>query len=193
MEPHARPSATDGVSRPVGVSASCDASPAVGCTGFPPHGQEPNRALCGRIRSKLTATAIGHVAYARRAGIREGRAPPGRLPYDHEVTESTEPAPSPIADEIQFSDNPAMSRYEARLGERVLGIVDYELDPDAGRITLVHTGVMPDAEGMGVGTRLAKGALEDVRARGLKLRVDCKFIAAYLKRHPGEYTDLTAG
>jgi len=82
-----------------------------------------------------------------------------------------------------------MSRYEAKIGERVLGIVDYELDPDAGRITLVHTGVMPDAEGMGVGTRLAKGALEDVRARGLKLTV----IAAYLKRHPGEYTDLTAG
>jgi uncharacterized protein len=109
------------------------------------------------------------------------------------VTESSKPAPSPIADEIQFSDNPARSRYEARIGERVLGVVDYELDPDAGRITLVHTGVMPDAEGMGVGTRLAKGALEDVRARGLKLTVDCKFIAAYLKRHPGEYTDLTAG
>jgi predicted GNAT family acetyltransferase len=105
------------------------------------------------------------------------------------VTESTEPAASPIA----FSDNPAKSRYEARIGERVLGIVDYELDPDAGRITLVHTGVMPDAEGMGVGTRLAKGALEDVRARGLKLTVDCKFIASYLKRHPDEYTDLTAG
>jgi uncharacterized protein len=108
------------------------------------------------------------------------------------VTESIEPAPSATDDDISVVDNPTRSRYEARLGERVLGVVDYRLEPNAG-IVLVHTEVQPDAEGKGVGSRLAKGALEDVRARGLKLTVVCPFIGAYLKRHRGDYEDLLAG
>jgi uncharacterized protein len=101
--------------------------------------------------------------------------------------------PNAPDDVILVVDNPDRSRYEARLGERVLGIVDYDLDPSGHRIVLVHTEVLPDAEGMGVGSRLARGALEDVRARGLKLDVQCEFIGAYLKRHPGEFADLTGG
>ena len=95
--------------------------------------------------------------------------------------------------EIEVVDNQVESRYEARLAERILGIVDYELDPEIDGIVLVHTEVRPDAEGMGVGGRLAKGALEDVRARGLNLTVECEFIGAYLKRHAREYADLVAG
>jgi predicted GNAT family acetyltransferase len=59
-------------------------------------------------------------------------------------------------------------------------------------IVLVHTEVRPDAEGMGVGSTLAQGVLADVRARGLQLTVECQFIAAYLKRHAGQYADLVA-
>ena len=99
----------------------------------------------------------------------------------------------PAVSKIVVVDNQVESRYEARLGERVLGIVDYELDPEVNGIVLVHTEVDPDAEGMGVVGRLAKGALEDVRSRGLKLTVECEFIGAYLKRHPREYADLVAG
>jgi len=103
---------------------------------------------------------------------------------------ATPPSPSVPAEQIDVIDNPAESRYEARLGDRILGVLEYELGPDAGRIVLVHTEVRPDAEGMGVGSRLARGALEDVRARGIPLTVECKFVTAYLKRHPGEYEDL---
>ena len=98
--------------------------------------------------------------------------------------------PTEPNEQIQVVDNPRLSRYEARIGERVLGIVEYDLDPTGERMVLVHTEVMPDAEGMGVGSRLARGALEDVRSRGLKLVVECEFIGAYLKRHPREYEDL---
>lgn len=98
--------------------------------------------------------------------------------------------PTEPDEQIQVVDNPGLSRYEARIGERVLGFVDYDLDPTGERIVLVHTEVLPDAEGMGVGSRLARGALEDVRSRGLKLVVECEFIGAYLKRHPREYEDL---
>jgi uncharacterized protein len=100
------------------------------------------------------------------------------------------PPPADRMEAIQVADDRLESRYEARLGDRVLGIIDYELDADAGRIVLVHTEVRPDAEGMGVGSRLARGALEDIRARGLRVTVECEFVAAYLKRHPREFQDL---
>jgi predicted GNAT family acetyltransferase len=93
-------------------------------------------------------------------------------------------------DEILVVDNPDKSRYEARIGERILGIVEYELNAAGTRINLVHTEVLPDAEGLGVGSRLAKGALADVRARGLSLDVECEFITAYLARHRRDYVDL---
>lgn len=95
------------------------------------------------------------------------------------------------APEIVVEDNPEESRYEARLGDRILGIAEYELPDDRGPIVFVHTEVRPDAEGLGVGSRLARGALDDVRRRGLRLVAECEFIAAYLKRHT-EYDDLIA-
>jgi predicted GNAT family acetyltransferase len=110
--------------------------------------------------------------------------------YDLWMTDTTDPKAAAAVDEIRVADNPELSRYEARIGEQVFGFVDYELDPATDRIVLVHTEVLPEAEGKGVGSRLAKGTLEDVRARGLKMIVDCEFIAAYLKRHPREYEDL---
>ena len=96
-------------------------------------------------------------------------------------------------EDIRVVDNPERRRYEARLGDRVLGHVDYDLDAAEGRIVLVHTHVPPEAEGQGVGSHLAKGALQDVRARGLKLTVECEFIGAYVKRHRPDYEDLVAG
>jgi predicted GNAT family acetyltransferase len=104
------------------------------------------------------------------------------------MTDSTHLATSDT-DEIEVRDNPAESRYEARRGEEVLGVVDYRLDPDGG-IVLIHTGVMPEAKGMGVGTLLAKGALDDVRAKDVKLTIECPFIAAYIRRHRDDYADL---
>jgi hypothetical protein len=92
--------------------------------------------------------------------------------------------------DLRIVDNPAARRYEARLGDAVVGWSDYELDRD--RITFVHTEVDPAHEGRGFGSRLARGALDDVRARGLRVAADCRFIASYLRRHR-EYDDLLAG
>ena len=94
-----------------------------------------------------------------------------------------------VAGEIRVADSPAKHRYEAILDDRVVGVSVYELIDD--RVVFLHTEVDDGLEGLGVGSRLAKGALDDVRRRGLKVVARCPFIAAWLKRHP-DYADLLA-
>jgi predicted GNAT family acetyltransferase len=88
---------------------------------------------------------------------------------------------------LQIVDDRVGQRYEARLDGRVVGYTDYRRV--RGRIIFVHTEVDPAMEGRGIGGRLAAGALDDVRAQGLKFSAKCPFIAAYVKRHP-EYDDI---
>jgi hypothetical protein len=59
------------------------------------------------------------------------------------------------------------------------------------RITLTHTIVPPGIEGRGVGSRLVRGALDDVRERGLMVVPQCSFVRGYIERHE-EYRDLLA-
>jgi hypothetical protein len=89
--------------------------------------------------------------------------------------------------DLVVGDNPGERRYEARLGDQVVGYSEYELDSRA--ITFVHTEVDPAFEGRGFGSRLAGGVLDDARARGLRVRVRCPFILAWIRRH-SEYRDL---
>ncbi|HSK51278.1 MAG TPA: GNAT family N-acetyltransferase [Clostridia bacterium] len=90
-------------------------------------------------------------------------------------------------DGLRIADNPAEARYEALLDERLVGISEYELED--GVITFVHTEVSEAVEGRGIGSRLAAGALDDVRRRGLRVVDECPFISAYIRRHPA-YADL---
>jgi uncharacterized protein len=87
-------------------------------------------------------------------------------------------------------DVPEASRYELRLGDRVVGFAEYRLRP-GGRLVLAHTEIDEECEGRGFGSRLAAGVLEDVRRKGLDVRPLCPFIARYIELHP-EYHDLVA-
>ena len=89
--------------------------------------------------------------------------------------------------EIEFTDNQSRQRYEARLGRRVVGWSEYV--PSGERITFVHTIVARSVEGRGVGGRLVRWSLDDVRRRGLRIAVECPFVASFIRRHP-EYDDL---
>ena len=80
-------------------------------------------------------------------------------------------------------------RYEIEVDGEVAGFLLYRVEP--GVLELVDTDVDPKWEGKGVGGALVQGALDDVRARGLKIRPFCPFVRAYLRRHP-EYQDLVA-
>jgi uncharacterized protein len=77
--------------------------------------------------------------------------------------------------------------YEAMLDGKVAGFVQFRQRP--GRVILIHTETDPAYEGRGVGSALARAALDDVRARGDKAVVECPFITAYVARHP-EYQDV---
>jgi predicted GNAT family acetyltransferase len=86
-------------------------------------------------------------------------------------------------------DNPAELRYELWTAGAMVGFILYTLED--GTITLAHTDIDPAHEGQGLGNVLVRGALDDIRSRGLKLHPLCPFVIAYLKRHP-EDADLTA-
>lgn len=86
-----------------------------------------------------------------------------------------------------MQDNPAESRYELLLDGKLVGGVAYLRSP--GVVILVHTEIAEELEGQGLGGRLVAGALDDIRARGLRFVPVCPFVDSYLERHP-EYADL---
>lgn len=80
-----------------------------------------------------------------------------------------------------------LQRYEARIAGELAGFAEYRRRD--GRTVFTHTEVDDRFEGQGVGGALAKGALDDVRARGERAVPVCPFIAAWIERHP-DYDDL---
>jgi predicted GNAT family acetyltransferase len=85
--------------------------------------------------------------------------------------------------------NAGEKRYEAVLDEGVVGFAAYR---EAGeRLIFTHTEVDEALEGRGIGSRLVRGLLDDVRERGVQISVHCPFIRAYMERHP-EYEELLA-
>ncbi|SHN74962.1 hypothetical protein SAMN05660350_02273 [Geodermatophilus obscurus] len=89
--------------------------------------------------------------------------------------------------ELTVTDVPEAGRYEARARDRVLGQANYQRRGD--QVVFTHTEVDPDTEGSGVGSSLVRGALDDVRAHGLRAVPRCSFVRAWIDRHP-EYADL---
>lgn len=89
---------------------------------------------------------------------------------------------------VTVTRNPDRRRYEAFTGGTgVAGLVDYQETSEL--VVLTHTEVDPSLEGRGVGSTLARAALDDIRERGLKALVICPFILGWLRRHR-EYVDV---
>ena len=86
-------------------------------------------------------------------------------------------------------DRPEKSRFELPVGNDV-AVAYYSVDRD--RMTLTHTEVPQHLSGQGIGSRLAKGVFEAIRARGQKAVAKCPFMASYASRHR-EYAGLLDG
>jgi len=83
-------------------------------------------------------------------------------------------------------DNPTHHRFELDVDGH-LAVAYYKLSP--GEITFTHTEVPPELGGRGIGSKIASGALDLVRSRGLNVVAECPFIAGFIDKHP-EYSDL---
>jgi uncharacterized protein len=90
---------------------------------------------------------------------------------------------------VTVADHPQAQRYELMAEDERIGFVTYRLGDDV--IAFLHAEINPAHERQGWGSRLVAGALDDARARGLKVRPVCPFVAAYIERHP-DYRDLLA-
>jgi uncharacterized protein len=94
----------------------------------------------------------------------------------------TEALPHGEAGDVVVSDNKAARRYEAHVDGQLAGLTTYLLDED--RVVFTHAEVYPRWEGRGVGSALAKAALDDVVAQGKQITPKCPFIISYVRQHP---------
>lgn len=92
-----------------------------------------------------------------------------------------------MSEQVQVRDVPDRSRYQATVDGGVAGVAVYQLR--GGAIVFAHTEVDGAFEGHGVGGALARAALDDARARGLRVVPLCPFIRSWLDKHP-DYADL---
>ena len=88
--------------------------------------------------------------------------------------------------DLMVTNNETQQRYEVQV-DGSLAVVQYERR--GNEIILLHTEVPEALEGRGVGSALARSALEDARARNLTVVPLCLFVSAYIRKHP-EYLAL---
>ena len=88
-------------------------------------------------------------------------------------------------------DNPAEHRFELALEGEDIAAAYYRID-EHGRVVLTHTEVPYEYGGQGIGTRLAQGVFDLIRASGRKAVLKCSFMARFYTTHR-EYDDIVDG
>lgn len=90
--------------------------------------------------------------------------------------------------DLSVVDNPEQDRYELRDPDGgVLGYLEYL--PREEFTVLPHTEVDRSLRGQGWGDRLARFALDHLRAKGVKVYPTCPFVERWMEKHP-EYDDI---
>jgi predicted GNAT family acetyltransferase len=83
-------------------------------------------------------------------------------------------------------NNKTRHRYELAVEGHIAGTYYSVAD---GVITFIHTEVPPELGGRGIASTLIRGALDQVRADGLKVIAQCPFVKAFIEKH-ADYQDL---
>ena len=93
--------------------------------------------------------------------------------------------------DVETRKNDEAQRYEAYIDGEQVGFAAYQLTPQL--VVFTHTEVEDKCEGLGVGSALARAALDDVRSEGdRKVLPLCPFIKGWIEHHP-DYQDLVYG
>ena len=111
------------------------------------------------------------------------------------MTQSQEPPARPresspqsqVSAAPEVRDAPDRHRFEIHVGGDLAGFTVYRLQRD--RYAFTHTEIDPRFSGGGLASILVRGALDDMRRRGIAVLPYCPFVHRYISRHP-EYLDL---
>ena len=82
---------------------------------------------------------------------------------------------------LEITNNEAARKWEARLDGELAGYAEYRTSPN--RVVFTHTVVDERYEGRGIGSGLAKAALDAAVAANKRIVPYCPFISAFLRRH----------
>lgn len=92
--------------------------------------------------------------------------------------------------EVEVRKNAEKGRYEAVVDGEVAGFAEYR--EEGGTVVLPHTVVEDAYEGKGVGSALARGALDDIIASaGARVAPVCPFIKGWIDKHPDYQAKLS--
>ena len=78
-------------------------------------------------------------------------------------------------------DNTDASRFEIDIDGQIAHL-DYQRN--GNELSIVHTEVPSALRRRGLGTLLAKSAIDAARAQGLRLKLLCPFVRDYRRKHP---------
>lgn len=93
--------------------------------------------------------------------------------------------------DVATSHNLEERRYEGRVDGELAGFAEYQLTDEL--VVFTHTEVDDRFEGRGVGSAIARAALDDVRRDGSRWVLPlCPFIKGWIAKHP-DYVDLVYG
>jgi uncharacterized protein len=93
--------------------------------------------------------------------------------------------------DVQVTKNDDAHRYDASIDGEQVGFAQYQLSDEL--IVFTHTEVDDKCEGMGVGSALVRGALDDVRRDGShRVLPLCPFVKSWIASHE-DYQDLVYG
>jgi len=94
-----------------------------------------------------------------------------------------------MAAELRVVHDPENDRYVLLRDGVEIGQTVYDR-PEPGMIEFLHTEIDRSLQEHGLGTALATGALDDVRANSTdRVSAICPFISGFMRKHP-EYADL---
>jgi hypothetical protein len=86
-----------------------------------------------------------------------------------------------MSDKLTITDNPNARRYEARIGEQLVGWVDY--GRVRNRLVAIHTEVPPEFGGRGIGSALVRHVIADARRSGFTITPRCPLFESWFARH----------
>jgi len=91
---------------------------------------------------------------------------------------------------VEVRRNEQRGRYELFDGNAVVGIADYREQAE-DVVVMPRTEINPDRRGQGLGAVLVRGALDDLRERGVTVVPVCWYVAEFIDEHPA-YAEMVA-